>query len=334
MDTTPEITLQVAQVQTLHPLIKSYVLQRPDGAPLPPWTAGAHLQVAVPSASAMPPAPASTQWRHYSLIDLDEPGAQPDSPSCYRIAVRLEEAGRGGSAYLHRQLQPGQALQVRAPANDFALAPDPPRARLLAGGIGITPLMSMATALRRAGAHYELHYAARHRDQLAFAAELQAQHAARLHLHPDNEPERALNLADWVAECRADDHLYLCGPPGLLDAALALCERRGLARGQVHFERFAVAPQQGDGGFELVLSHSGRRLTVPADKTILQVLIDSGCDPMYDCQRGECGVCTTTVIEGEIDHRDHYLSERERASGQLMQTCVSRCRGSRLVLDL
>jgi vanillate O-demethylase ferredoxin subunit len=121
----------------------------------------------------------------------------------------------------------------------------------------------------------------------------------------------------------------------MLDAVLAHARARGWPEAQLHFERFAAAaPQAGDGSFELVLAQSGRTLTVSAHQTILDVLIDSGCDPMFDCQRGECGVCTTRVIEGEIEHRDHVLSPRERAAGDVIQTCVSRCRGPRLVLDL
>jgi vanillate O-demethylase ferredoxin subunit len=325
------MTLQVVQIERLNPLIKSFVLNRSDGAALPPWTAGAHVQVKV----GLPSPGVPDQWRHYSLLDLDGASDRPEAPTHYRIAVRIEDAGRGGSQFMHHQVQQGTPLQVRAPANDFPLAPTTGRSVLIAGGIGITPLLSMAAALRGAGAPYALHYSGRSRALMAFLPQLQAGHGTRLAVHADDEAGRTLDIDALLAGCALDDQLYVCGPAAMLDAMLARAEARGWPRERLHFELFAAAAAHaGDGSFELVLAGSGRSLTVPADRTILEVLIDSGCDPLYDCQRGECGVCTTRVIEGEIDHRDHILSARERAAGDVIQTCVSRCKGTRLVLDL
>ena len=170
---------------------------------------------------------------------------------------------------------------------------------------------------------------------MAFLPELQALLGASLHLHVDTEAGAPLDVAALLDGCAASDQLYVCGPKQMLDAVLAATQARGWSRDRVHFEVFTPpAVEAGDHAFEVVLAQSGRSLTVPPDKSILDCLIAAGCDPMFDCQRGECGVCAVPVIEGEIDHRDYVLSESEKREGKLMQVCVSRCKGKRLVLDL
>jgi ferredoxin-NADP reductase len=248
--------------------------------------------------------------------------------------VRREDDGRGGSRYMHERVLTGQVLNVEAPKNEFELRAAPGCAVLLAGGIGITPLISMAAQRVAQQAPVRLHYAGRSRELMAFLPELQALLGDALHVHTDAEAGQPLDVDAVLDTCAEVDQLYVCGPKAMLDTVLARTQARGWTRERVHFEVFtAPTVDEGDHAFEVVLAESGRTLTVPADQSILDCLIDAGCDPMYDCKRGECGVCATPVLEGEIDHRDYVLSEREKRTGNVMQICISRCKGARLVLD-
>jgi len=323
------LQLRVAEARELNPLIRMVRLRAHDGAVLPGYSAGAHLRVRVelPDGSA--------DWRHYSLINLVADGAAGAAPTEYAIAVRREDSGRGGSLFMHRQVQSGQLLQVEAPKNEFPLREHAGCAVLVAGGIGITPLTSMAARRVALGAPVRLHYAGRSRELMAFVPELQQLLGDALSLHIDAEAGMPLDVDALLDVCAADDHLYVCGPKPMLDTLLARTQARGWTRERVHFEVFnASAVETGDRAFEVVLAQSGRSITVPADRSILDCLIDAGCDPLFDCKRGECGVCGTPVIDGEIDHRDYVLSAFEKREGRVMQVCVSRCKGARLVLDL
>lgn len=334
MTASPALTtlpLRVAETRLLNPLIRLLRLEHTEGAALPGWTPGAHIQVQV----QLPDGQAD--WRHYSLIDLEGVAGTPGfAPRGYTIAVRREEGGRGGSRFMHDGLQAGDRLTIQAPRNDFPLDDHAARAVLLAGGIGITPLASMAARCRAQGRPVALHYAGRSRTLLAFADDLQAMLGADLRLHADDEAiGQGLDIAALLDGMASDEPLYVCGPKPLLDAVLAAAQARGWAPGRVHFELFsAPVVEAGDQAFEVELAQSGQRFTVPADQTILDCLIAHGCDPLYDCKRGECGVCAVPVIEGEVDHRDYVLSQAEKDGGQVMQICISRAKGPRLVLDL
>ncbi|WP_304305849.1 PDR/VanB family oxidoreductase [Pseudacidovorax intermedius] len=325
------LPLRVTEARALNPLIRLLRLEHAEGAALPGWTPGAHIQVQV----QLPDGQAD--WRHYSLIDLDGLAGTPGfAPRAYTIAVRREEGGRGGSRFMHDGLRPGDRLNVQTPRNDFPLDESANRAVLLAGGIGITPLASMAARCRAQGRRVSLHYAGRSRTLLAFADELQALLGADLRLHADDQAGgQGFDIGGLLDSMGADEPLYVCGPKPLLDAVLAAAQGRGWAPGRVHFELFsAPVVEAGDQPFEVELAQSGQRFTVPADQTILDCLIEHGCDPLYDCKRGECGVCAVPVIEGEVDHRDYVLSQAEKDGGQVMQICISRAKGPRLVLDL
>jgi ferredoxin-NADP reductase len=325
----PTLPLRVVEARELNPLIRLLRLQADGGAVLPGFTAGAHLRVQVELPDGR------SDWRHYSLINLSTRADACSAPAEYVIAVRREDEGRGGSRFVHQRVQPGQVLTIEAPKNEFPLREHTGCAVLVAGGIGVTPLVSMAAQRIAQRAPVRLHYAGRSRALMAFLPELQQLLGDSLHVHADAEAGAPLDVDALLDACGADDQLYVCGPKPMLDTLLARTQARGWTRERVHFEVFtAPTVDAGDHAFELVLAQSGRSLTVPADKSILDCLIDAGCDPMFDCKRGECGVCATPVIEGEIDHRDYVLSERERREGNVMQICISRCKGRRLVLDL
>jgi vanillate O-demethylase ferredoxin subunit len=310
-------------------LIRLLRLVADDAGALPGFTAGAHLRVQV----TLPDG--KTDWRHYSLIDFStQPGAT-EAPREYVIAVRREDEGRGGSLFMHEREQPGNLLAIAAPKNEFPLRALESCAVLIAGGIGITPLTSMAAQRKAEGRAVRLHYAGRSRALMAFLPELQQLLGDQLKLHADDEAGAPLDVEALLDNCSPEDQLYVCGPKVLLDAVLATTQARGWTHERVHFELFTTpAVEAGDRAFEVVLAQSGKTFSVPADQTVLDCLIEHGCDPLFDCKRGECGVCSTAVIDGEIEHRDYFLSDAEKASGKVMQICISRARGARLVLDL
>lgn len=293
------------------------VVLAPGAGPLPGWTPGAHVDVQLPDGGV----------RSYSLIDGAGGWA---APGTYRLGVRLETGGTGGSRHMHA-LQPGDRLRVSAPKNGFPLDTSSAPALLVAGGIGITPLVSMAAALTAQGRDWRMIHAARHSGAVAFSGALPAD---RVTLHLDDVAGGPADLGPAIRAAAPGTHLYVCGPRPMIDAARAHAEAAGFTPDRIHFELFeAAAPQGGDQPFEVEIN-DGRVFTVPPGQTIVQVLEAGGVDLMHDCLRGDCGICRTDVRSGTPDHRDVVLSQAERASGKVMQICVSRAKGARLVLDL
>ena len=329
--TTAPVTLQlrVAEARELNPLIKTFRLRAADGGALPGYTAGAHIRIQVELPDG------KKDWRHYSLINFTPDLQATDAPTDYVIAVRREEDGRGGSRFMHERLREGDTVTIEAPKNDFPLHTGPDGTVLLAGGIGITPLASMATRRRAEGLPVRMHYAGRSRELMAFLPQLQTLLGDQLRVHADVEQGGPFDIGALLDSFPASDRLYVCGPKVMLDAVLAQTQARGWTHERVHFELFTTpVVEEGDHAFEVELAQSGQRFTVPKDQSILDCLIEHGCDPMFDCKRGECGVCATPVIEGEIDHRDYVLTAREKAEGNVMQICISRAKAQRLVLDI
>ncbi len=326
---TDTLSVRVRAADAITPQIRRFRLAAADGGLLPAFDSGAHVQVSITV-----PAGAAAAWRSYSLIRLD-PAADPSAPVAeYMISVRLEDDGRGGSRFMHEQVNVGDVLTLRPPSNHFPLAA-PPEVILLAGGIGITPILSMATALVAQRRPFALHYSGRSLSQLAFVDELRALVGARLHLHADDDPATRLSIDTLLNAASPVQPIYVCGPAGLIDATLRVAQALGWAAGDVHFERFAEAPPlAGDQAFEVALKSSGRVIQVAADQSVLDALAAAGVDVMHDCRSGYCGLCSTGVCSGEIEHRDTYLSDVDKAGGRLMQVCVSRAKSGRLVLDL
>ncbi len=323
------IQVRVAEVQAFNPLVRGLLLEPAPGVLLPGYAPGAHVRVQV----RLPDG--AEDWRAYSLIDAEAPRDAGAARASYRLAVRLEQPGRGGSRFMHG-LRAGDTLRIEPPRNDFELQARPGQPVLLvAGGIGVTPLVGMAARCRAAGIAVRMVYAGRSLSLMAFVPELRALLGDALQLHSDEQQGRALDVAGLLRDCAPGEQVYLCGPGAMLDAARAAAEQLGWPRERLRFESFAAAaPGQGDQGFELVLAQSGRTLQVQPGQTILECLEAEGCDPLFDCRRGDCGVCAVPVLEGEVDHRDHVLSAAERASGKVIQICISRACGARLVLDM
>lgn len=296
--------------------IKTFDLAPADGRPLPPFTAGAHIDVHVPNGPV----------RQYSLC------SDPHESGVYRIAVKREPDSRGGSATLHDAVEVGAIMGISAPRNHFPVAADAPRHVFIAGGVGVTPILAMIREVARRGDAWELHYCARSAAHAAFHEELKAAHPSQVFEYFGETP--LLDAGALIAGLREGEHVYCCGPHGLMaavrDAARDWPEER------LHFEWFRN--DQAEAGpnhaFEVVLNRSGEVVPVPADRSILDVLRERGAPVESNCREGVCGACETAVISGEPDHRDALLTPAERAAGKTMMICVSRAKGDRLVLDL
>lgn len=319
-----DLDLVVADVRALTPAIKRFELRRAEGGELPAFTAGAHIDVAV----ALPDA--SSAARSYSLVN------SPAERGRYEIAVLHEPRGSGGSAFMHERVKAGDRLTASAPRNDFPMAAGAREHWLIAGGIGITPILAMARVLAGSGQAFTLHYCARSLETMAYRDEIAGLAGEHARFYFDGgDPARGLDLAALLTAPAPGRHVYVCGPKGMIDAVLARCQATQWPREQVHFELFTTAKAEAsDQAFEVVLARSGRSVRVSAGKTILETLLEAGEEPLSDCRRGECGVCVTEVLAGEPLHRDYYLTESEKAAGKSMCICVSRARSTKLVLDL
>lgn len=313
---------RVAWARTAAERVRDLRLEPLEGT-APGWTAGAHVRLMLPQGGDRP----------YSLVNLDPAPGATAAPDHLRLGVLLEHDSRGGSAFVHG-LAPGDTVLVGPPRNDFALRPAAAPPLLIAGGIGITPVASMAAELAAAGRPFDLHYFGRSRGAMAFLPELAALCGPRLHVAAD-DAEGPPDPARLLAGVDRGRDIYVCGPKGMIAAVREAAAALGFDPARVFAELFAPeGPQAGDTAFEVQLASDGRVFTVPPGVSILEVLEAAGVDVMSDCRRGDCGICQTGVVAGLPDHRDVVLSPAERAAGRVMQICVSRARSPRLVLDL
>jgi vanillate O-demethylase ferredoxin subunit len=302
--------------------ICSFELIDADGRALPPFTPGAHVDVQIGSGLI----------RQYSLCN------DPSEQHRYLIAALREPQGRGGSVALHDTFKVGDMIRVGEPKNHFPLAAHADRHILLAGGIGVTPLMAMAEYLSRRGQDFEMHYCTRTQARAAFLDRIRkSAFAARAHVHFDDGPEeQRFDAAKVLGKPLPSTHLYVCGPSGFMSYVLQTAKSQGWPDEQTHREYFAPAEQSAPpaGQFEVELASSGQVFVIPADKPIVEVLLDQGIEIPTSCDQGVCGTCLTRVISGVPDHRDSFLTDQERAQNDQMTPCCSRAKSPRLVLDL
>ncbi len=300
------------------PEIRCFELEGSDGA-LPPFSAGAHIEVHL----------ADDLIRHYSLWN------GPWDTDRYLIGVKREPESRGGSARMH-QFEPGDRLTISEPRNNFKLLDSDGPALMLAGGIGVTPLLAMARLRQAQGRAATLHVFARDRDNIPLAPQLADLERAPVHLGL-LPPALDGVLKGILSDPDPRAHLYMCGPGPFMALVKNVAGLAGWPPDHVHLEYFSVDANAFDtsgGAFKVELRQSGRILTVAADQTIIEAMEMAGITPLTSCEQGVCGTCMTTVIEGQPDHRDHYLNDLEKDGGKVIMPCVSRCKGKRLVLDL
>lgn len=315
------LSLRVASRAIVAENIVAFELEAFDFLPLPAFEAGAHLEI---DCDGMP--------RQYSLC------GDPADPMRYRIAVQNEANGRGGSRFLCESVQIGDTLDARGPRNHFPLAPAARAPLLIAGGIGITPMLSMAWALHATGNSFEFHDFAATRERQAFVDDIaRAPWAAQTtrHIGPCE------NFAGLIGGFEPGRHLYVCGPLAMIDGVLDTARALGWPEDHLHCERFgapsaATAAREAGANtpFEVELASSGRRIPIAADQTVCNALAEAGVRIPVSCEHGVCGSCITRVLDGVPDHRDWILTDAQQTSGKLFTPCCSRAKTPRLVLDL
>ncbi|WLP90700.1 PDR/VanB family oxidoreductase [Gordonia sp. NB41Y] len=308
--------LSVRRKEWVSPTVVALTLGHPDGRRLADWAPGAHIDVMLPNGLG----------RQYSLC-----GDRWDATT-YRIAVRREADGRGGSAYIHDHLRVGDRLPIGGPRNNFPMVPAD-RYLFIAGGIGITPIIPMITQAEMLGADWNLLYLGRHRETMPFLEELSG-HGERVTVVTSDQGGRA-DIGACVSAVDDRTRVYACGPQGLLDDLARYAGR--WPAGRLRMERFsatdALRPARTE-PFDVELARSKRVVSIAPDESILDALGAQGVSVLTSCREGVCGTCEITVLDGEPDHRDSILDDHERAAGDCMFVCVSRSLSDRLVLDL
>ncbi|MAM61386.1 MULTISPECIES: PDR/VanB family oxidoreductase [unclassified Maritimibacter] len=310
-----DLTMRVEARRPLTEQICEFTLAPLDGAELPTFEPGAHVTIETPSKA----------MRRYSLIN------DGSAPEVYKIAVKREPESRGGSASMHDEATVGTELRVEPPENDFPMG-EANEYLLIAGGIGVTPIYSMAQQLDREGKPFNIIYCTRSPEDTAYLDEMRAAFGDRLLVHHDEgDPEKVYDFWDHFEEPK-NMHVYCCGPAPLMEEIEAISGH--WPEGRVNFEDFKPVDvvREDDKAFDVVLEKSGKRVTVPEDRSILEALRDAGVATVSSCESGTCGTCKTRLLSGEVDHRDMVLMDEEKSENIMI--CVSRAKEGELVLDL
>lgn len=313
------IRVRIAQVEILSPAIKRFTLVAEQGI-LPSFTSGSHVIVTMSDGDR--------RWHNaYSLL------GSPDDSSHYQIAVLKEAASRGGSVYMHEHATVGTVLEITTPKNLFPLSTEAGLHVLIAGGIGITPLLSHKSVLEKHGLEWQMHYAYRSVGHAAFLPELaSAVEAAHVHTY-DASANKRFDAERLLASLPRSAHLYVCGPQSLIDTVQNVARTLHWPETAVHSERFSTAPNTG-GAFTIVLQKSNKRIEVAEHQTILHAIQEAGGTHVESlCCEGVCGTCELAIVEGKADHRDQYFTDAEKAAQKSVLICVSRSLTPCLVLD-
>ncbi|PUA17751.1 PDR/VanB family oxidoreductase [Glaciimonas sp. PCH181] len=308
--------VRVVAVNQASPEIRHFVLESLDGADLPHFSGGSHVVVIMRHDG-------HTYKNPYSLMGDGYHSRQ------YHIGVRREAPSRGGSHFMHDNVKPGDMLELMPPANLFMIDTFARKHLLIAGGIGITPIRSMIFDLKRSHTDFDLHYCVRNPEHAAFWDDLEEECGPRAKLHTG---ENRLDIPGLLRSQPSGTHVYVCGPQRMVEGVRAVAADIGWSPCHVHHEEFSHAT--GGAPFDVLLASSGRKIPVAHNQTLLEALEDAGLEPAYMCRGGVCGACETAVIDGQIDHRDHFLTNDEKAGMQKMMICVSRGACGRIVVDL
>lgn len=311
----PKIAVSVSRIEQVSPTVKMFEFVAQDGT-FTPFSAGSHVTVHMDGLQ-----------RAYSLI------SDPQQCGSYCISVLHDENSKGGSSFMHQQIAQGDCLYLSPAQNFFSLEKETQgRQILIAGGIGITPFLSYLYELENAEMDFELHYCFRDQATAAFVEQLQARVGSRLHLY-DRAKGQRMAVEQLIKSQPTDSHVYVCGPQSLINDVIEHGSQH-LGELHVHFENFGEIANEGD-SFEVYFQRSGFSLEVGEDISILQAIeADKRINVECLCRNGVCGTCETAILEGEAEHRDHYLDDDEKAQQKTMMLCVSRAKSKRLVLDL
>jgi dimethylamine monooxygenase subunit B len=314
-----KIKVRVAEVVTVNELIKRFRFVALDGSPMPAFSGGAHTVVEMDDHG-------TRRLNPYSLM------SDPEDRSGYEISVRRDDAGRGGSLFMHRHVTLGQQMEISYPVNLFPLDTRARKHLLIAGGIGITPFLAQIAQLSHFGGLFELHYAARSRPLGAYMDNLTAAHPDRVHCYFDDQ-KQMIDLSQVLSMQPIGTHLYVCGPKGMINWVLSTAARMGWPELALHHEEF-LAPGTGL-PFQVALAASQKTITVSTNQSLLEAMEAAGVDAPYLCRGGACGQCETHVLhcDGAILHRDHWLTPEDHAEGKKIMPCVSRFEGKVLTID-
>jgi len=309
---------RVTRVDQITPLIKHFSFERVDGKPFGPFSAGSHVVVSMGDGN-------SSHKNPYSLVGSTNNFMQ------YEIAVRLESNGRGGSLFMHDKVEIGTELDIGNPFNLFPVYKPAKKHLMIAGGVGITPFMAYIYEMNLMGSNFELHYSIRDFEHGAFAKELQKKYPKQVKLYIQGDDVMA-NFNKILNKQPLGTHVYVCGPHRMVGDVLRIADELGWPVTSVHSEEFK-APDPGN-PFTVTLAKSHREINVRARESLLEALEQANIEIPYSCRGGACGFCRTEVIDGDIDHRDYYLTDAEKASGKCIMPCISRAQGDHLTLDI
>jgi len=314
------IQVRVEEVSDVAERIRKFRFAPVNGTELPVFSPGSNVTVNMDG-------PQKRIKNQYSLI------SSPESRDAYEITVLHVEDSRGGSDFMHTQVSQGDTLWINPPINEFSIYDLANKHLLIAGGIGITPFMSMAPQLAARGAEFELHYAMRSKKRAAYADLLRDQYPDQLYTYQSSLGQR-IQFNELLDNQPLGTHLYVCGPERMIDDVLEIARQAGWPEEDLHWEKF-VGPPPGD-PFDVTLAESDKRVHVGAEDSILEAVEDAGIEPDFGCRGGVCGRCETTVLnaDGEILHYDEFLTEEERASKEKIMICMSRFKGEDLTLKL
>jgi len=313
------IEVVVSEVVEVNSLIKRFHFKRPDSAPLPAFSGGAHIVIEMADGETLRRTP-------YSLM------SSPFDTSDYQVSIRRDDEGRGGSLYMHREVKPGMRMTIGTPVNLFALDRRAPKQLMFAGGIGITPFLAQTAQLIKTGGNFELHYSVRSAQLGAYVDELRQSIGHRLNAYVDDQDQK-IDFETLLGSQPPGTHVYVCGPGPMIDHVLSIAKSHGWPDSHVHFEHFAKAPP-GE-AFTVELKASNKSVRVGENQSMLEAIEAAGVEAPYLCRGGACGQCETRVLEcdGELIHQDHWLEDDERSAGSKVMPCVSRFCGQKLVLD-
>ncbi len=316
---TRKIDVTVAEVVEVNELVKRFCFKRGDGELLPTFSGGAHTVVEMRDGDI-------TRLNPYSLM------SDPRDRSAYTISVRRDDQGRGGSLFMHKTVKAGDKMVLSYPVNLFSLDLRARKHLMIAGGIGITPFLAQIKQLSAMNGHFELHYSARTAALGSYVDELTEQHPANVHIYYDDQ-KQVIDLVNLLDGQPLGTHLYVCGPKGMINWVCKTAAAQGWPAEAIHYEEF-LAPQSGV-PFRVTLAKSGKVVAVGEHQSLLEALEAAGVDAPYLCRGGACGQCETDVVshDGKFVHRDHWLTDDQKACGDKIMPCVSRFEGRSLVLD-
>ncbi|MCJ8163019.1 PDR/VanB family oxidoreductase [Acinetobacter zhairhuonensis] len=312
--------VMINKIHQLTPSIRAFELVSTSGSALPRFEAGSHIDVHLKNGLI----------RQYSLSNCSS------EQNRYVIGVLQDENSRGGSRCMHNDYHEGDVLSIGQPRNLFALHPNTKTAVLFAGGIGITPILSMAYRLKAQNIPFELHYFVRTHEMIAFYGNLTTHFPDQVHFHIQDQDETQCNMQQVLQQPTSDKHLYVCGPTGFMQFVMQSAETAGWQTEQLHQEHFVAqqSKHENDEAFTVEIAGTGRRIEIHPEQTVTQALLEHGFDVPVSCEQGICGTCITRVVSGTPDHRDMFMTDEERALNNQFTPCCSRSKSKNLVIEL